>query len=137
MRTIFCPMPATTRTDGAPHVSTLRVDELLELGRELGVGAAAGQGGEHGALACRQLLLGIGLGLAHVEIRKDHATPANLGGDVEELFAAGAYLSGDPRLVGSLKGADLIKIVIILLIVVAGVLETAGNHGLTQWLATH
>lgn len=55
----------------------------------------------------------------------------------EELFAAGAYLSGDPRLVGSLKGADLIKVVIILLILVAGVLETTGNHGLVQWLSTH
>jgi hypothetical protein len=31
----------------------------------------------------------------------------------EELYAASAYLSGEPRLVGSLKGADLIKIVII------------------------
>ena len=54
----------------------------------------------------------------------------------EELFAASAYLSGEPKLVGSLKGADLMKILIILLVVVGCVLETFGQHGLTQWLAT-
>lgn len=54
----------------------------------------------------------------------------------EELFAASAYLSGEPKLVGSLQGADLMKIVIILLVVVGCVLETFGQHGLTQWLAT-
>jgi hypothetical protein len=54
----------------------------------------------------------------------------------EELFAASAYLSGEPKLVGSLKGADLMKIAIILLVVVGCVLETFGQHGLTQWLAT-
>jgi hypothetical protein len=53
----------------------------------------------------------------------------------EELFAASAYLSGEPKLVGSLKGADLMKIVIILLVMVGCVLETFGQHGLTQWLA--
>ena len=54
----------------------------------------------------------------------------------EELFAASAYLSGEPKLVGSLKGADLMKIAIILLVVVGCVIETFGQHGLTQWLAT-
>jgi hypothetical protein len=54
----------------------------------------------------------------------------------EELYAASAYLSGEPRLVGGLKGADLIKIVIIVVIVVGCLLETGGRHGLTQWLAT-
>jgi len=54
----------------------------------------------------------------------------------EELFAASAYLSGEPKLVGSLKGADLIKAVIILVVIVGCVLETLGHHGLTQWLAT-
>ncbi len=54
----------------------------------------------------------------------------------EELFAASAYLSGEPKLVGSLKGADLMKITIIVLLVVGCVLETFGQHGLTQWLAT-
>jgi hypothetical protein len=54
----------------------------------------------------------------------------------EELYAAGAYLSGEPRLVGSLKGADLIKIVIIVVVVVGCALETMGLHTLTQWMAT-
>ena len=54
----------------------------------------------------------------------------------EELFAASAYLSGEPKLVGSLKGADLIKVVIIVVVVVGCVLETIGIHGLTQWLVT-
>jgi hypothetical protein len=54
----------------------------------------------------------------------------------EELFAASAYLSGEPKLVGSLQGADLMKIVIILLVVVGCALESFGQHGLTQWLAT-
>jgi len=54
----------------------------------------------------------------------------------EELYAASAYLSGDPKLVGGLKGADLIKVVIILVMVIGCVLESFGHHGLTLWLAT-
>lgn len=54
----------------------------------------------------------------------------------EELFAASAYLSGEPRLVGGLKGADVLKILIILTILVGCVLETFGHHGLTQWMQT-
>ncbi len=54
----------------------------------------------------------------------------------EELFAASAYLSGEPKLVGSLKGADLMKIVIIVLVVSGCVLETFGQHALTHWLVT-
>jgi hypothetical protein len=54
----------------------------------------------------------------------------------EELYAASAYLSGEPKLVGSLKGADLIKLVIVGLVLVGCALESFGIHGLTQWLAT-
>jgi hypothetical protein len=54
----------------------------------------------------------------------------------EELFAASAYLSGDPKLVGSLKGADLMKIVIITAIVTGCILETLGIHGFTRWMET-
>ena len=54
----------------------------------------------------------------------------------EELYAASAYLSGEPKLVGSLKGADLIKLVIVGLVVVGCALESFGVHGLTQWMAT-
>jgi len=54
----------------------------------------------------------------------------------EELYAASAYLSGDPKLVGALKGADLIKVCAIIIIVVGCVLESFGIHGLTRALAT-
>ena len=54
----------------------------------------------------------------------------------EELYAASAYLSGEPKLVGSLKGADLIKLTIIVVVIVGCVLETFGNHWFTQWMVT-
>jgi len=44
----------------------------------------------------------------------------------EELFAASAYLSKDPQQLGSLKGQDFGKLVIILLIIVGVVLEIFG-----------
>ena len=54
----------------------------------------------------------------------------------EELFAASAYLSGEPKLVGSLKGADLLKLAIVAAIVVGCALETFGIHGFTVWMIT-
>ena len=54
----------------------------------------------------------------------------------EELFAAGAYLSGEPRLVGSLKGGDAMKIAIVAAILIGCVLETLGMHGFKAWMAT-
>ncbi len=54
----------------------------------------------------------------------------------EELFAASAYLSRDPRLVGGLKGADMLKLAIVAVVIVGCALETAGIHGLTLWLRT-
>jgi uncharacterized protein DUF6754 len=54
----------------------------------------------------------------------------------EELYAASAYLSKEPKLVGALKGADWMKLTIISLIVVGCILETAGVHWLTQWMTT-
>ncbi len=54
----------------------------------------------------------------------------------EELFAASAYLSGEPKLVGSLKGADSMKILIVVLVLAGCLLETFGQHALTLWLAT-
>jgi hypothetical protein len=44
----------------------------------------------------------------------------------EELFAASGYLSGDPQVVGTLKGSDYLKVIIIILIlfgVVVGLLN--------------
>ena len=54
----------------------------------------------------------------------------------EELYAASAYLSGEPKLVGGLKGADLMKIVIITVVIVGCILESAGVHWLTQAMVT-
>ena len=54
----------------------------------------------------------------------------------EELYAASAYLSGEARLVGGLKGADMLKLLVILTLLVGCVLETFGQHGLTTWMAT-
>jgi hypothetical protein len=44
----------------------------------------------------------------------------------EELFVAGAYLSREPRELGSLKGQDLGKAIILLLLLVGVVVQTAG-----------
>ncbi|MBD3170692.1 MAG: hypothetical protein GF307_14535 [candidate division Zixibacteria bacterium] len=44
----------------------------------------------------------------------------------EELFAASAYLSKEPKLLGSLKGQDLGKLIILVAIAIGVILETAG-----------
>lgn len=54
----------------------------------------------------------------------------------EELYAASAYLSGEPKLVGGLKGADMMKVLIILLVLLGCILETLSVHGLTRWMET-
>jgi hypothetical protein len=54
----------------------------------------------------------------------------------EELYAASAYLSHEPRLLGSLKGSDVMKVLLILVIVVGCILETAGIHWFTQFMTT-
>ena len=54
----------------------------------------------------------------------------------EELYAASAYLSGEPRLVGSLKGGDYLKIAAIVTIVIGCILETANIHWLSRWMGT-
>ena len=54
----------------------------------------------------------------------------------EELFAASAYLSGEARLVGGLKGADMLKLLIVATVIAGCVLETFGVHGLTTWMQT-
>jgi hypothetical protein len=54
----------------------------------------------------------------------------------EELFAASAYLSGEARLVGGLKGADMLKLAIVAVVIVGCVLETLGIHTLTVWMQT-
>ncbi|MBI1795975.1 MAG: hypothetical protein HY076_02220 [Candidatus Eisenbacteria bacterium] len=54
----------------------------------------------------------------------------------EELYAASAYLSGEPKLVGSLKGADLMKLLILGTVLIGCLLETLNVHGLTTWMVT-
>jgi len=46
----------------------------------------------------------------------------------EELFAASAYLSREPRLLGSLKGQDLAKAAILVSIIIGVILETFGIY---------
>jgi hypothetical protein len=44
----------------------------------------------------------------------------------EELFVAGAYLSKEPRQLGSLKGQDMGKAIILVLLLVGIVIQTSG-----------
>lgn len=44
----------------------------------------------------------------------------------EELFAASAYLSKEPRLLGSLKGQDLGKLIILIALLLGAVVQTTG-----------
>ena len=44
----------------------------------------------------------------------------------EELFAAGAYLSREPQQLGSLKGQDLGKAVILALLLIGVIVQTTG-----------
>ena len=54
----------------------------------------------------------------------------------EELYAASAYLSREPRLLGSLRGQDVGKAVLILLLLAGTVLSTAGVDHLTRIFAS-
>ena len=53
----------------------------------------------------------------------------------EELFAASAYLSKDPQQIGSLKGQDFGKIIVVGLIVLGVILEICGITGLRTFLS--
>ena len=53
----------------------------------------------------------------------------------EEIFAAGAYLSKDPVLTGSLAGQDVGRLIAEILIVLGTVLATAGVTWLTEILS--
>ncbi|MCB5286479.1 MAG: hypothetical protein LHW64_01595 [Candidatus Cloacimonetes bacterium] len=53
----------------------------------------------------------------------------------EELFAASAYLSKDPQQLGSLKGHDFGKLVIILLIILGVILEILETSNLKEFIA--
>ena len=51
----------------------------------------------------------------------------------EELFATSAYLSKEPKLLGSLKGSDLTKAIIIGILALGAILETLGITQFTRW----
>jgi len=52
----------------------------------------------------------------------------------EEFFAATAYLSDEPKLVGTLKGSDWMKVFLIAALIVGVILETFGVTAFTEWL---
>ena len=54
----------------------------------------------------------------------------------EEYYAASALLSNEPLLLGSLKSADTVKLILIFVIVLGCILYTLGNPSLGQWFAT-
>ncbi len=51
----------------------------------------------------------------------------------EELFAASAYLSKEPKLLGSLKGQDVAKILILIAAIVGLILATADVADISWW----
>jgi hypothetical protein len=51
----------------------------------------------------------------------------------EELYAASAYLSKEPKLLGTLKASDLAKVIIIVLLVIGFMTETVGLHAFAEW----
>ncbi len=53
----------------------------------------------------------------------------------EELFAASAYLSKEPKLLGSLKGQDIGKAVVLVSIIVGVILESLGIWDFSQLFA--
>jgi len=52
----------------------------------------------------------------------------------EELYAASAYLSREPLMLGGLKGQDLMKIIIVALIIIGVILMTLGSGELYRSL---
>lgn len=53
----------------------------------------------------------------------------------EELYAAGAYLSRDPAMLGSIKGQDYTKAILIALMLGGILLEVFGIRGLREFLS--
>ncbi len=51
----------------------------------------------------------------------------------EELFAASAYLSKEPRQLGSLKGQDFGKIIFMAAIIIGVIIETFTNYNVSQY----
>jgi len=54
----------------------------------------------------------------------------------EELYAASAYLSREPKLLGSLKGSDWMKVVSITIMVVGIIMNLVGFDAFVNWFQT-
>lgn len=52
----------------------------------------------------------------------------------EELFAASGYLSGDPLILGAVRGQDVLKIIIVAVLLIGAVLGLFQIHVLAEWL---
>lgn len=50
----------------------------------------------------------------------------------EEFYAASAYLSGEPKMLGALRGQDLMKIVLVV-VIVGGVFSATTDWGMAFW----
>jgi hypothetical protein len=53
----------------------------------------------------------------------------------EELFAASAYLSRDPLILGSIKGQDMMKAAILVAVIAGVILASLGVRGYVEWFA--
>ncbi len=53
----------------------------------------------------------------------------------EEMYAASAYLSGEPMMLGTIKAEDFTKIVFVFLIIIGVLLETFGIHIITKFFS--
>ena len=51
----------------------------------------------------------------------------------EELYAVSAYLSKEPKLLGTLKASDLAKLVILVLLVIGFISQTMGLAAFAEW----
>ena len=54
----------------------------------------------------------------------------------EEYYAASALLSNEPLLLGSLKAADIVKLLLIVVILIGCLMYTFGNPSLGLWFGT-
>lgn len=51
----------------------------------------------------------------------------------EELFAASAYLSREPKLLGALKGSDYVKAIILAILILGGILMSFNQQWFQDW----
>jgi hypothetical protein len=52
----------------------------------------------------------------------------------EEFLAAGAYVSNDPRRIGSIQGQDWVKAIAVALAVIGVIMQAFGNKSMATWL---